>query len=226
MGPPLAPMVRLAILWQVPVDCEKDSNCFQSRPNWLAQHSESWWRLVFSSGPSSNETSEFQLQGIRDASFDSFLSTDSSVQSFYTANSSFLSTNSSLQSYYTANASLDSVLSTDSSLQSFYTANTSFLSTDSLQSYYTANASVSSFSTDNSTPSHSSDESLPYSVKSINSCKSRKTVLYRRREHPQPAATSSQVRLLIFFTLPQYKFSCRNSPRTCDVLTRTRTDFS
>jgi len=67
---------------------------------------------------------------------------------------------------------------------------TSFISTDSSsQSYYTANASVS---TTNSPSSCSSDVSFPYTVTSINSYKSRKTVLYRRREHSPPAAISSQ----------------------------------
>ena len=119
----------------------------------------------------------------------SFFSTDSSLQFYRAANMSFLSTNSSLQSYYSANTSF---ISTDSSLQSFYTANSSFISThSSLQSYCTANASVSSLSSIHSEPtsSRSSDDvSLPYSVNSVNSYKSRKTVLYPRREHPQPVA--------------------------------------
>jgi len=75
-------------------------------------------------------------------------------------------------------------------LRESYTTNTSFISTDSsLQSYYTPNASVSTI---NSTSSCSSDVSFPHTVTSINSRKSRKTVLYRRREHPPPAAISSK----------------------------------
>ncbi|KAN0141016.1 hypothetical protein V8E53_001460 [Lactarius tabidus] len=120
----------------------------------------------------------------------SFPSTDSSLQSHYPTNTSLISTDSSLQSYHTANASF---ISADSSLQSCYTANSSFISTDSLhQSYYTADTSLSSRSTIYSTSSLSSDVSLPYSVKSVNSYKSRKTVLYRRREHPPPVAFSEK----------------------------------
>ena len=138
-------------------------------------------------------------------------STDSSLQPYRSANVSFISTDPSLQSYYSANTSF---ISTDSSLQSYYTANASFITDSSLQSYHTAYASVSSHSTiySVSTLSHRSDASLPYSVNSVNSYKSRKTVLYPRREHPPPVAISSQVRLLLLIHLSQYRFSYRNSP--------------
>lgn len=112
-------------------------------------------------------------------------------------------------------------ISSDSSLQSYYTANSSFTNS-SLQSYHTANASILSITSIHSTSSRSSDVSLPYSVKSVNSYKSRKTVLYTRRMHPPPVEISSQVCLLLFIPLSQYRFSCRNSPslhRSCNVLT-------
>ncbi|KAF8271909.1 hypothetical protein EI94DRAFT_443291 [Lactarius quietus] len=117
----------------------------------------------------------------------SFLSTDSSLQSYSVANTSFISTDSSLQSFHTANSSF---ISTDSSLRSFHTANSSFISTDpSLRSsYYTGNASVSSLTTISSISSHPS----AYTSKSVNSYKTRNSVLYRSREHPPPVAISSQ----------------------------------
>ena len=141
----------------------------------------------------------------------SFVPAELSLQPYRSANVSFISTDPSLQSYYSANTSFISI---DSSLQSYYTANASFITDSSLQSYHTAYASVSSHSTiySVSTSSHRSDASLPYSVNSVNSYKSRKTVLYPRREHPPPVAISSQVRLLLFIHLSQYIFSYRNSP--------------
>ncbi|KAF8266701.1 hypothetical protein EI94DRAFT_148220 [Lactarius quietus] len=58
------------------------------------------------------------------------------------------------------------------------------LSTDSSpHSYYTANTPPS-YITTNSTSTLSSNMSFPFSVTSINSHKSRKTVLYPRRVHP------------------------------------------
>jgi|SRR6266702_2671863 len=86
----------------------------------------------------------------------------------------------------------------------------SLRSTDSsLQSYYTADTSPSS-----PTSTCSSNMSFPYSVTSVHSYKSKKNILYPRREHPPPANTvvlSSQVRLLRFVPLSQYKFSCRTT---------------
>ncbi|KAF8259392.1 hypothetical protein EI94DRAFT_1028646 [Lactarius quietus] len=113
---------------------------------------------------------------------------------------------SSLPSLDSSNITNSSSLPEDSQLRAPYTTNTSFISTDSsLQSYYTPNASVSTI---NSTSSCSSDVSFPYTVTSINSYKSRKTVLYRRREHPPPAAISSQVRLLLqYLSLFPNKFA-------------------
>ena len=57
-------------------------------------------------------------------------------------------------------------------------------------SFYTAKTSASDFSaryTTTSSTSMSSRVSFPYSVTSVNSYKSRKTVSYRRRAHPVPA---------------------------------------
>jgi hypothetical protein len=66
-----------------------------------------------------------------------------------------------------------SPFSTNSSPLSFYTANTS-------TSYLSARQAAAS------PTSVSSRVSSPYSVTSVNSYKSRKTVLYRRRAHPIP----------------------------------------
>ncbi len=86
----------------------------------------------------------------------------------------------------------------------------SLLSTDSSrQSYYTANTSLSS-----PTSTCSSNMSFPYTVTSIHSYKSNKNVLYPRRVHPPPVALASQVRLLLFVLLSQYKFFCRT---TCAI---------
>ncbi|KAF8259850.1 hypothetical protein EI94DRAFT_1750304 [Lactarius quietus] len=103
---------------------------------------------------------------------------------------SFLPADSSLETSNTANTSpSQQIHHSNSPFESSSTAKASFISTDSsesLQSYHTANASVSSLSTVDS------GVSFPYTVTSINSSKSRKTVLYRRREHPPPVAISSQ----------------------------------
>ena len=168
-------------------------------------------RIEESDAPQSESSStDSSLQPYRSKNV-SFVPADLSLQPYRSANVSFISTDPSLQSYYSANTSF---ISTDSSLQSYYTANASFITDSSLQSYHTAYASVSSHSTiySVSTSSHRSDASLPYSVNSANSYKSRKTVLYPRREHPPPVAISSQVRLLLFIHLSQYIFSYRNSP--------------
>ena len=82
----------------------------------------------------------------------------------------------------------------NSSHQSYYTANTSSISTDS-SLYHTADASVSTLSSIHSTSSQSSDVSLPYSVKSVNSHKSLKTVLYRRPSIHSTSTQSSDVSL-------------------------------
>ncbi|KAH9003768.1 hypothetical protein EDB86DRAFT_2273747 [Lactarius hatsudake] len=79
--------------------------------------------------------------------------------------------------------------SNTSSLQSYYTSPQQ--SDISSQSYYSARESPSN-STTNSTSTPSSDTSFPYSVTSINSRKSRKSVLYPRREHPPPVAAASE----------------------------------
>ncbi|KAI9448534.1 hypothetical protein H4582DRAFT_2124508 [Lactarius indigo] len=64
-----------------------------------------------------------------------------------------------------------------SSLQSFYTANTSLSQSSTTQTMYR-----------NSTAS--SNLSFPYTVRSINSYKSRKNVLYPRRAHPPPVTVT------------------------------------
>ncbi|KAH8987277.1 hypothetical protein EDB92DRAFT_1137310 [Lactarius akahatsu] len=79
--------------------------------------------------------------------------------------------------------------SNTSSLQSYYTSPQQ--SDISSQSYYSARESPSN-STTNSASTPSSDMSFPYSVTSINSRKSRKNVLYPRREHPPPVAAASE----------------------------------
>lgn len=61
----------------------------------------------------------------------------------------------------------------------------------SSQSYYSARESPSN-STTNPASTPSSDMSFPYSVTSINSRKSRKNVLYPRREHPPPVAAAPE----------------------------------
>ncbi|KAH9177227.1 hypothetical protein EDB89DRAFT_1519816 [Lactarius sanguifluus] len=76
-----------------------------------------------------------------------------------------------------------------SSLQSYYTSPQQ--SDISSQSYYSARESPSN-STTNSASTPSSDMSFPYSVTSVNSRKSRKNVLYPRREHPLPVAAASE----------------------------------
>ncbi|KAH9003762.1 hypothetical protein EDB86DRAFT_2889705 [Lactarius hatsudake] len=69
-----------------------------------------------------------------------------------------------------------------SSLQSsYYTAPNALRSNTSSQTYHSANSS----------PSRSSNISFPYSVRSINSYKSRKNVLYPSRARPLPVAVSS-----------------------------------
>ncbi|KAH8987267.1 hypothetical protein EDB92DRAFT_1876101 [Lactarius akahatsu] len=69
-----------------------------------------------------------------------------------------------------------------SSLQSsYYTAPNTWQSNTSSQTYYSANSS----------PSRSSNISFPYSVRSINSYKSRKNVFYPSRARPLPVAVSS-----------------------------------
>ncbi|KAH9018930.1 hypothetical protein EDB84DRAFT_1518058, partial [Lactarius hengduanensis] len=83
--------------------------------------------------------------------------------------------------------------SNNSSLQSYHTAPNAGQSNTSSQTYYSADLSPS-HPTTNSASTRSSNISDPYSpaysARSINSCKSRKNVLYRRRAHPIPVPVS------------------------------------
>ncbi|KAH9044947.1 hypothetical protein EDB83DRAFT_2317854 [Lactarius deliciosus] len=79
--------------------------------------------------------------------------------------------------------------SNNSSLQSYHTAPNAGQSNTSSQTYYSADLSPS-HPTTNSASTRSSNISDPYSVRSINSRKSHKNVLYRRRAHPPPVPVS------------------------------------
>ncbi|KAH9177224.1 hypothetical protein EDB89DRAFT_1935041 [Lactarius sanguifluus] len=83
--------------------------------------------------------------------------------------------------------------SNNSSLQSYHTAPNAGQSNTSSQTYYSADLSPS-HPTTNSASTRSSNISDPYSpaysVRSVNSCKSHKNVLYRRRVHPLPVPVS------------------------------------
>ncbi|KAF8266705.1 hypothetical protein EI94DRAFT_1732496 [Lactarius quietus] len=115
------------------------------------------------------------------------MSMSSSPLSFYTANSSPSCSPALL--WYSVKPELyswASPFSTTSSPLSFYTANTT-------TSYFSARQAAAS------PTSVSSRVSSPYSVTSVNSYKSRKTVLYRRRAHPMTAIVSP--------VLPEYVVS-------------------
>jgi hypothetical protein len=62
----------------------------------------------------------------------------------------------------------------------------------SYQSYYSASTSPLSYLSTNSSSTRSSTLSVPFTVTSINSYKSRKNVLYPRRVHPAPVPVASQ----------------------------------
>ncbi|KAN0142046.1 hypothetical protein V8E53_000508 [Lactarius tabidus] len=78
----------------------------------------------------------------------------------------------------------------------------------SYQSYYSASTSPLSYLSTNSSSTRSSTLSVPFTVTSINSYKSRKNVLYPRRAHPAPVPVASQQSVSPDALIWQVRFLC------------------
>ena len=139
---------------------------------------------------SSSQASASHHEGLgRVTPFSESMCSSSSPLSFYTANSSPSASPALL--WYSVKPELYA-WSFSTSQQEGLKRSSPFSTNPSPLSFYTANTSTTYLSTRQATASPatvSSRVSSPYSVTSVNSYKSRKTVLYRRRAHPIPAST-------------------------------------